>query len=297
MAGPAHLQHTLTKLDPRVDRTVLLVTAVDHERLRIRVPLNVERDGYDRAERTNECLHRIVEQHTMRLVPEAPLPERCIAVVTRPHLGRLQLESGAQPDSVELLDVEVRQPGTNQTRPIVEALAAQLEADEHADVGGFAPTPPPPTLDRGISMSKFVRIGEHARQTMGVIRYLSLEWLEALSADVAAHAELQQLATTHRIGITQAILDGPDGTVIYHLQVGDGVAAFGWGSALPEDVRMEQSWDTAVAVATGTLNAQEAFIKGRIKLTGNQQLLSESAAVFGALDQVFSSLRERTDYR
>ena len=146
-------------------------------------------------------------------------------------------------------------------------------------------------------MTKFVRIGEHVRQTMGVIRYLSLEWLDALSADVAASAELQQLATVHRIGITQVITDAPDGTVIYHLQVGDGVAQFGWGGAFPEDVRMEQSWDTAVAVATGTLNAQEAFIKGRIKLSGNQQLLSESGAVFGALDATFAKLRERTDYR
>ena len=43
--------------------------------------------------------------------------------------------------------------------------------------------------------------------------------------------------------------------------------------------------------------AQEAFIKGRILLTGNQQLLVESQAVFGALDAVFTSVRERTEYR
>ena len=51
---------------------------------------------------------------------------------------------------------------------------------------------------------------------------------------------------------------------------------------------MEQDWDTAVAVATGELNAQEAFIGGRIRLTGNQQLLLESQPVFGALDAVFT---------
>ena len=60
---------------------------------------------------------------------------------------------------------------------------------------------------------------------------------------------------------------------------------------------MEQSWDTAVGVATGTLNAQEAFINGRILLHGDQQRLLASQPVFGALDAVFSAVRTRTEYR
>ena len=132
---------------------------------------------------------------------------------------------------------------------------------------------------------------------MHVIRYLSLEWFAALTAEVAASTTMQALATEHTIGVTQVVTDGPEGTVIYHLQVGQGLAAFGAGSAFPEDVRMEQTWETAVGVATGKLNAQEAFIKGRILLTGSQQKLVESQAVFGALDAVFTTVRERTEYR
>jgi len=145
-------------------------------------------------------------------------------------------------------------------------------------------------------MFEFVVIGQHVGQTMGVIRYLSLEWLEALTAEVAASDDLQRLAAEHTIGVTQAVTDGPEGTVVYHLQVGDGVARFGAGGAFPEDVRMEQTWDTAVGVATGTLNAQEAFIKGRILLTGSQQILMQSQPVFAALDAVFRTVRERTEY-
>jgi putative sterol carrier protein len=145
-------------------------------------------------------------------------------------------------------------------------------------------------------MAQFVGIGEHAGQTMRVIRYLSLEWLDALTAEVAASAELQELAQQYTIGVTQVVSDGPEGTVIYHLQVGDGTASFGAGQAFPEDVRMEQTWETATAVATGTLNAQEAFIKGRILLTGSQQVLVESQPVFAALDTVFRTVRDRTEY-
>jgi len=132
---------------------------------------------------------------------------------------------------------------------------------------------------------------------MRVIRYLSLEWLAALTDEVAASATLQALAAQHTIGVTQVVTDGPEGTVVYHLQVGDGSAGFGAGSAFPEDVRIEQTWETAVGVANGTLNAQEAFIKGRVLLTGNQQKLMESQPVFSALNDVFEKVRERTEYR
>ncbi|MEL6890719.1 MAG: SCP2 sterol-binding domain-containing protein [Actinomycetota bacterium] len=128
------------------------------------------------------------------------------------------------------------------------------------------------------------------------IRYLSLDWIDALSAEVAASAHLAELAEHHTVGVTQVISDGPEGDVTYHLSVLDGSARFGAGPADPEDVKMEQSWATAVAVATGLLNAQEAFINGHIRLFGDQQKLLDSQPVFGALDAVFAAVRERTRY-
>jgi hypothetical protein len=128
------------------------------------------------------------------------------------------------------------------------------------------------------------------------VRYLSLEWIDALSREVAASAALGELAAAHTVGITQVVSNGPEGNVLYHLQVGDGRAVFGPGAADPENVRFEQDWDTAVAVATEQLNAQQAFITGRIRLTGDQQKLLESTPVFQALDAVFTTVRARTDY-
>ena len=128
------------------------------------------------------------------------------------------------------------------------------------------------------------------------MRYLSLEWIDALTEAVAASDDLGALAREHTIGVTQTVTGGPEGDVTYHLQVGNGRAAFGPGPADPEDVRFEQDWHTAVAVATNELNAQQAFITGRIRLTGDPQKLSASTAVFAALDAVFTSVRSFTDY-
>ena len=139
-------------------------------------------------------------------------------------------------------------------------------------------------------------------QTMGLmsddstVRYLSLAWIRELTREVAESEALSDLARDHTIGVTQIVTDGPEGDVTYHLQVADGAATFGVGAAEPEHVRMEQDWATAVSVASGASNAQDAFINGRIRLFGDQQALMGAQPVFAALDHVFSTVRERTRY-
>ena len=130
----------------------------------------------------------------------------------------------------------------------------------------------------------------------GRLRYLSLEWIGALSAEVASSEHMREIAEHHTVGVTQIVSGGPEGDVSYHLRVSEGDASFGAGPADPEDVKMEQDWQTAVDVATGELNAQEAFIGGKIRLFGDQQKLLESQPVFGALDAVFATVRDRTSY-
>lgn len=128
------------------------------------------------------------------------------------------------------------------------------------------------------------------------MRYLSLEWIEALSREVAASNDVAALAAQHSLGFTQVVTGGPEGDVTYHLQVGAGKASFGAGAAWPEDVRFVQDWETAVAVATDRLNAQQAFMTGRIRLHGDQQKLAAGTPIFAALDAVFKKVRELTTY-
>jgi hypothetical protein len=134
-------------------------------------------------------------------------------------------------------------------------------------------------------------------QTRRVLRYLGLDWIDAMTDAVASTPAMRDAASRHSIAITQVVTGGPEGDVTYHLSVRDGAATFGAGPAEDEDVRFEQDWVTAVGVAQGTASAQEAFITGRIRLYGDQQKLLDCQAVFAALDEAFSTVRERTDYR
>jgi len=129
-----------------------------------------------------------------------------------------------------------------------------------------------------------------------MVRYLSLAWIDALRAAVAESDGLAKAAAGRTVGVTQVVTDGPEGDVYYHLQVVDGDVQFGSGVADPEDVRFQQTWSVAVDVATGALNAQEAFLGGRILITGDPQRLMDNTPLFGALDKVFAAVRANTAY-
>ncbi len=129
------------------------------------------------------------------------------------------------------------------------------------------------------------------------IKYLSDEWINAVAVEVADNALVQELGATHEFGLTQVVTATPFGDVTYHLQVGDGAVKFSAGAASPEHVRFTQSYETAVAVATAQLNAQEAFINGHIRFSGDHQRLIDGQDVFVRLDEVFTSVRLRTEYQ
>lgn len=128
------------------------------------------------------------------------------------------------------------------------------------------------------------------------MRYLGLDWIDAMASSVAANTDLQRIAAGTTLGVTQVVTDGPEGTVTYHLQLRDGAATFGAGPAPAEDVRFEQSWDTAVGVATHRLAAQDVFVKGLVRVGGDIQKLIGADPVFAALDSAFESVRSSTDY-
>lgn len=128
------------------------------------------------------------------------------------------------------------------------------------------------------------------------MRYLSLEWIAAVNQHVTQSESLAQLSRTHELAVTQVVTDGPEGQVMYHFRVGGGSAEFAPGPSPVEDVRLEQSWRTAVDVATEVLPAQEAFINGLVTVSGDIQKLVDNQAVFAALDTAFNGVRHQTEY-
>jgi putative sterol carrier protein len=51
-----------------------------------------------------------------------------------------------------------------------------------------------------------------------------------------------------------------------------------------------------VSIASGTANAAEAFINGRVKFRGDHTKVIAAQPLFAALDRVFSAVRGSVDF-
>ncbi|MFZ9804857.1 MAG: SCP2 sterol-binding domain-containing protein [Ilumatobacteraceae bacterium] len=127
------------------------------------------------------------------------------------------------------------------------------------------------------------------------MRYLSDEWISAVAHEVGADPAVAAAAAGHTVAITQVVTDSPFGEVTYHLVCADGRVHFGAGPA-PSDVTFRQSYDTAVAIARGELNAAESFITGKVRFSGNHETVIAAQSFFAALDSVFTRVRARTTF-
>ena len=123
-----------------------------------------------------------------------------------------------------------------------------------------------------------------------MVHYLSSEWL-ALVADAVAHSvEVQAL------GDTSLTIEVSVDDVSYSLRSGDGSVTLLPGPTNDVDLRIMQSRFTAVAIATGTTSAQEAFIRGGVRFDGPAECLSAARPLLAAIGAALESVRQQTVY-
>ncbi len=128
------------------------------------------------------------------------------------------------------------------------------------------------------------------------VDYLSQQWIDAIASGIKLSNEIATVASDNAIAVTQVVTGTPYGDVTYHLESRDGVVNFAAGPALVSDIIFTQDWQTAVGVATGKINAQEAFISGKIRFKGDHEKVIATQPLFVALDVVFSAVNALTNF-
>lgn len=147
-----------------------------------------------------------------------------------------------------------------------------------------------------------------------MIAFLSDEWLAEMARLVAEASSLrdatQQLDSPEDFAVAQHITDVPstdvpstDGSPANTIHNVDYYIKFGLGPASvhPESVdenlphvSFTQSYATAVAIATGELSAQSAFMAGQLRVGGRVDLLTANVSIMENLDDVLGELRAKT---
>ena len=128
------------------------------------------------------------------------------------------------------------------------------------------------------------------------VDYLSNEWIRAVAEGIKLNSEIAAVARDNTVSVTQIVTGTPHGDVTYHLESRDGKIVFASGPATVSDIAFTQDWQTAVGVAMGKINAQEAFISGKIRFKGDHERVIATQPLFLALDQVFSAVNANTNF-
>jgi len=97
-------------------------------------------------------------------------------------------------------------------------------------------------------------------------KYLSQEWLDCARALAADQPE--RPGATARI--QWLVAKGPDGDIAYWWQLEDGrLASSGLGKVDDPDISLSLSYEDSVKIQKGELDANAAFMQGRMKAAGN----------------------------
>jgi putative sterol carrier protein len=125
------------------------------------------------------------------------------------------------------------------------------------------------------------------------VRFLSEEWAEALKAALNEDEAFRTAASSSSARIQQVITQDGEETR-YWIVIADGAIDMGLGDLDPVDATITESYDSAVALSKGELNAVTAFMTGKIKIAGNMAMLLGLQAALSRLPPAMSSIQ--TEY-
>jgi hypothetical protein len=125
-----------------------------------------------------------------------------------------------------------------------------------------------------------------------MVRFLSAEWLTALDESA------RELQVPDGVDlVVEQVVTRPGGEeTVYHLVFGGGSVRVRTGPAEAASVAVQQSYETAVALARGELNAQQAMARGELRVSGDVALLSRHGRALGRLPDLLAELRNRTAF-
>lgn len=121
-------------------------------------------------------------------------------------------------------------------------------------------------------------------------KFLSKEWADEILAALNASDDVRSATKGVSLCIQQNVAGAPDGDTSYWTRFDDGTVAGAIGEADDPDVTISQDYETAVAMTKGELNAQAAFMQGKLKVTGNMGKLLQHQGTMQALGPVLASV-------
>ena len=125
---------------------------------------------------------------------------------------------------------------------------------------------------------------------MGV-KFLTEEWAQAVTDALNSSDEFKAAAGNQAAKLQQVVSDPPEGgEVKYYFNLEGGSAQVGLGELEGAEATISQTYQTAVALDKQELNPQQAFMQGKVKISGNMMKIMQLQPVIGAMPKAVSSI-------
>jgi putative sterol carrier protein len=116
------------------------------------------------------------------------------------------------------------------------------------------------------------------------VKFLTEEWASTMTEKLNASDDFKNAASGQQVKLQQVVTDAPEGgEAKYYFTLDGGSAQVALGEIEGADATISQNYETAVAINKQELNAQQAFMQGKLKISGNMMKLMQLQGVFNAM--------------
>ncbi len=122
------------------------------------------------------------------------------------------------------------------------------------------------------------------------VKFLSEEWASAMTEALNSSDEFKSAASGQSVKLQQVVTDAPDGETKYYFTLDGGSVDVSLGELPDAEATLTQNYETAVAITKQELNPQNAFMQGKLKISGNMMKLMQLQGVFNAMPKAASAV-------
>jgi putative sterol carrier protein len=122
------------------------------------------------------------------------------------------------------------------------------------------------------------------------VKFLSQEWADEVTKALNSSDDFKKAASGQSAKLQQVVTDAPDGEVKYYFKLEEGNAEVNLGELQDAEATITQNYETAVGVTKQEINAQNAFMQGKLKISGNMMKLMQLQSVVNAMPAAVSDL-------
>lgn len=115
------------------------------------------------------------------------------------------------------------------------------------------------------------------------VKFLSQEWASSMKDALNSSEDFKKSASGQQVKLQQVVTDTPDGETKYYFTLDNGAVDIGLGEIADAEATLTQNYDTAAAISKQELNATNAFMQGKLKISGNMMKLMQLQGVFNAM--------------